>query len=291
MVSSMTGFGKSAVFVNGKKITIEIKSLNSKQLDLNVKIPAAYKEREFEIRNTISKELLRGKIDVFIYIETDNNLQIPNINTEIAKQYYSKLKNIEETLHLNPNCDYMSLLLRLPQVIDNAQEEIISDEEWNELNNGINDTIKKINDYRLQEGTALKIDFEKRINLIISYLDKVETFEADRIENIKAKLHSQLDTIISNLYDKNRFEQELIYYLEKIDFTEEKVRLRNHCSFFMQTLNDEVSQGKQLGFITQEIGREINTMGSKANEANIQQLVVKMKDELEKIREQLANIL
>lgn len=137
----------------------------------------------------------------------------------------------------------------------------------------------------------MKIDFEKRINLIISYLDKVETFEADRIENIKAKLHSQLDTIISNLYDKNRFEQELIYYLEKIDFTEEKVRLRNHCSFFMQTLNDEVSQGKQLGFITQEIGREINTMGSKANEANIQQLVVKMKDELEKIREQLANIL
>lgn len=290
MIYSMTGFGKSSYFFQEKKVTIEIKSLNSKQLDLSTHIPSFYREKEFEVRNIVSKELLRGKIDVSVFIEQCATQMRGNINIAVAKQYYDELKQMEVSLNLPPQNEYMSILTRMPDVIEVSNTEI-TEEEGNMLIDCLNDAIGKLKAFRRQEGDNLKLDFDKRVALILSYLDDIAKFEDTRIDSVKSRLLSQLASLQQDMYDKNRFEQELIYYLEKIDFTEEKMRLKNHCSYFMEILNGDESQGKQLTFISQEMGREINTLGSKANNADIQKIVVKMKDELEKIREQLANIL
>jgi len=290
MIYSMTGFGKCHFFFNGKKVNIEIKSLNSKQLDLIVKLPSVYKEKEFEVRNLVARELLRGKIDVYIFLEQDEVGKNYSINKELAKKYFDEIKAMENALKLKPMDEYVPIIIKLPDVIESPSTDIPA-EEWDALLDNIKKCIDDANCFRMQEGKVLETDFRMRINNILENLNSILPFEEKRIEVIRKNIETQLNTLQQANYDKNRFEQEMIYYLEKIDITEEKVRLRNHCEYFLDTLSDDESKGKLLSFITQEIGREINTIGSKANDVNIQQLVIKMKDELEKIREQLANIL
>lgn len=286
----MTGFGKCHFFYDEKKVNVEIKSLNSKQLDLSIKIPSIYREKEFEIRNFLSRELLRGKIELLIFCEQGEGEKRHSVNVNVAKKYLDEIREMESALKLKPMDDYVPVLVKLPDVVEFPNEEI-SDNEWNALFDCIKLCVTELNNFRSQEGQSLDTEFKTRINNIVNYLDGIEPFEVKRIENIKERILNQLVTLKENMYDKNRFEQEMIYYLEKIDITEEKVRLKNHCQYFMEILSGDESKGKQLSFIVQEIGREINTIGSKANDVNIQQLVVKMKDELEKIREQLANVL
>ena len=285
----MTGFGRSIVDFNYKKITVEIKSLNSKQLDLSIRIPNIYRDKELEYRSFIAKELSRGKIDLIIKVESNVAIEDFSININIAQQYYNELKLLEKSLNIDSKTDYLSLLIKMPDVINNTEVEI-SEEEWSTLDKTVKEAISNLKKYRADEGAVLKQDFIKRIKLILDYLSQIEPFEKNRINKVKESILNSLNQLTID-YDKNRFEQELTYYLEKLDITEEKVRLANHCNYFLQTIDNNESEGKKLGFITQEIGREINTVGSKANDTNIQQLVVKMKDELEKIREQLANIL
>lgn len=285
----MTGFGKGIFNFNDKKITIEIKSLNSKQLDLNTKIPSRYKDKELDYRNIISKGLSRGKIDMTIKVESTDNSSEFSINTENARKYLEEIRKIETSLDIRSK-DYTAILMNLPGVVNAKEEEEVQQAEYDAIMSALSEAVENVNKYRRDEGIILEQDFIKRINLIISYLSQIEPFEKARIDIIKTRIVTDLSTVNID-YDKNRFEQEMIYYIEKLDITEEKVRLANHCNYFLKTLEDNESQGKLLTFISQEIGREINTIGSKANNLEIQQIVVKMKDELEKIREQLANIL
>ena len=289
MLYSMTGFGKGIFNFNDKKITIEIKSLNSKQLDLNTKIPSRYKDKELDYRNIISKGLSRGKIDMTIKVESTDNSSEFSINTENARKYLEEIRKIETSLDIRSK-DYTAILMNLPGVVNAKEEEEVQQAEYDAIMSALSEAVENVNKYRRDEGIILEQDFIKRINLIISYLSQIEPFEKARIDIIKTRIVTDLSTVNID-YDKNRFEQEMIYYIEKLDITEEKVRLANHCNYFLKTLEDNESQGKLLTFISQEIGREINTIGSKANNLEIQQIVVKMKDELEKIREQLANIL
>jgi uncharacterized protein (TIGR00255 family) len=286
----MTGFGKCHFFFGEKKVNVEIKSLNSKQLDLNIKIPAVYREKEFELRNLIAHELLRGKIELLIFCEQEEGEKRYSINKEVAKKYFEEIKELEKALKMKPMDEYVPVLVKLPEVVESPNTEI-SNEEWNSLFECVKKCIEEVNIFRLQEGKSLESDFKLRIKNILDNLNEISHFEDKRIESIRERIINQLNNLQQVNYDKNRFEQEMIYYLEKLDITEEKVRLKNHCVYFLETLNDDESKGKQLSFISQELGREINTIGSKANDVNIQQLVVKMKDELEKIREQLSNIL
>ena len=285
MIQSMTGYGKSIVQLPGKKITVEIKSLNSKNLDLNARIPSTYREKELELRNKISKALIRGKVDFNLYIEITGEATNTVVNEGVVKEYIRQLSGIVEADPL----EHLKMAVRLPDALKMEREEI-DEAEFTAIIDGLDDALKAILVYRTDEGKALEADFRKRITNIDSLLKSVITLDPERLENVRERLRKAVSELKETV-DENRFEQELIYYLEKYDITEEKVRLKNHLDYFLEALDEKHSNGKKLGFITQEIGREINTIGSKANYAPMQQLVVQMKDELEKIKEQALNVL
>ena len=286
----MTGFGRTTIEVTGKSITIEIRTLNSKQLDLNTRIAPLFRNNENEIRSLISHELERGKIDVTINIDKNAAATVA-INPELAKSYYDALNVLSKELGNPVESDIFMQVLRMPDVISTPQEEL-SDELWDAVKAAIQETCDKVNDFRLTEGTVLAKDFEKRIGLIRDMIDEVTPFEENRIATLRAKFDKGIADLGPKVqFDPNRMEQEIFFYLEKLDITEEKVRLRKHCNYFLETMAEPQANGKKLGFIVQECGREINTLGSKSNDFNIQQIVVRMKDELEKLKEQLANIL
>jgi uncharacterized protein (TIGR00255 family) len=287
----MTGFGKSQVELPGKLVTIEIKCLNSKQLDLNVRLPNPYKDREAEIRSLVSQNLERGKVDLNVLIENRSSEATYTLNKEVLLDYYHQLKGIISDIPGETGTELLPILVRMPDVMKSEKEEP-AEAEWAEISGTIAEVIKQADIFRVEEGKSLEKDIQTRINQILSLLEQVSQHEQVRILNMKKKILSQLKELLSNgEYDENRLEQEMIYYLEKLDITEEKVRLKKHSEYFLETLKDKNSNGKKLGFIAQEIGREINTMGSKANEVNIQKIVILMKDELEKVKEQLNNIL
>lgn len=283
MIQSMTGYGKSVLQLNSKKITLELKSLNSKNLDINSRFPGVYKEKEMEVRRTVARELVRGKIDLSFYIESTAEESSTVINQAVVKNYISVLEEIRA------EGDLLSIAMRMPDVLKTEREEL-DEEEWMQIEAGIQEAINHLQEFRTAEGQELKTDFIYRIGLIGERLAEVTEIDPQRLDMIKERLQKSI-TELKQTVDENRFEQELIYYLEKLDITEEKVRLKNHLDYFLQELNGEISNGKKLGFISQEIGREINTIGSKANFAPMQKLVVQMKDELEKIKEQLLNVL
>ncbi|MCL2026963.1 MAG: YicC family protein [Bacteroidales bacterium] len=288
MIKSMTGFGKHTEELNNQKITFEIKSLNSKQLDLTLKIPNQFREKELELRTVLSPLLQRGKAEGILTFETDLKTGSSTINRSILGQYISELKEISEQQNLQS--DLLRIAMKMPDVLNTETDEI-DEKTWHAVLNVITMSIAKFDEFRLHEGQILENDFRTRIETIQALLKKVETFEKSRISAIKDRMKTNFEKWMeSSLVDANRFEQEVFYYLEKIDITEEKVRLKKHCTYFLDTLNEE-SAGKKLGFVTQELGREINTIGSKANDVDIQKIVVEMKDELEKIKEQLGNVL
>lgn len=287
----MTGYGKADCEYKQKKISVEIKSLNSKQLDLNLKIPSFYKEKEFDIRNELSRELERGKVDIFINMDLINEDTTVTINSGIIKGYYAQITELSKDINLPVPEDIINTLLRLPDALK-AEKQELTDEEWTILLQCVRQAIVSLNTFRLQEGKALAKDIINRIEKINAYSSALIPFENQRIEKIKQRIRSNIEELnLKEKFDENRFEQELIFYIEKLDITEEKVRLANHNKYFLETINESDSPGKKLGFITQEIGREINTIGSKANDADMQKIVVNMKDELEKIKEQVNNIL
>jgi len=283
----MTGFGKATVNCEGKTIVVEIRTLNSKQLDLNTRISPLLREKENEIRSLVTKELERGKIDVCIYVEKTNN-PVVAIDESLVKAYFEKLTELSKYINNPVDTDIFAQILRLPDVVATPKDEV-SENLWNNVYEGIKTACDAVNCFRKEEGSALADDFFSRIQLISNMIDDITPFENNRIVELKKRMVEGLDNMPVK-YDPNRLEQELIFYLEKLDITEEKVRLHKHCDYFMETLKEN-NAGKKLGFIIQEIGREINTIGSKANDFNIQQIVVLMKDEAEKMKEQLANIL
>ena len=291
MIKSMTGFGKTEIIIPDRVIVIEIKTLNSKQLDLNCRLASLFREKENEIRQLLTKELMRGKIDISIYFDKSSKIKPLEINKEIAKQYFTTLQELSEYVGNNQETDIFSHLLSIPEIMSSAPEEL-SDELRQQIFPAIKETCDKVNECRKIEGEVLADDFIKRINKIESLLCDIEPYEENRIINQKKKFIESLEKNLKQTeYDLNRLEQELIYFLEKLDITEEKVRLRKHCRYFIETLNNESLNGKKLGFIVQECNREINTIGSKCNDFEIQRIVVNMKDEVEKLKEQLANIL
>lgn len=285
MIQSMTGYGKEVVQLPSKTITIEIKSLNSKGLDLNTRVPSAYREKELEIRDILAKSLQRGKVDFSLYIEVTGQEVATQINEDAVKQYIKQLANV---VNGDP-VELLKMAVRMPDALKTEREEI-DEKEYEEILKGINKALEAINKYRSDEGLVLENDFIERSKNISKLLDDVVSIDPDRIDGVKERLRKAVADIKEKV-DENRFEQELIYYLEKYDITEEKVRLKNHLDYFNETLKSSDSNGKKLGFITQELGREINTIGSKANYAPMQQIVVQMKDELEKIKEQALNVL
>jgi len=292
MVKSMTGFGKATVECGNKKIVIEIKSLNSKQLDINLRTPNLYKEKDIEIRNIVKNRLERGKVDVTISFDEGNAERDVAINQTIVMRYFQQMLEMASTLGVTlDRGELLQTIMRFPDTLQVKGEEL-SEEEWQILCEGIEKALEEVNKFRQQEGQVLIQDILHRIDLIQALAVEVPQFEEQRIVAIKQRLQEKMKEWgeIKNL-DENRLEQELIYYLEKLDITEEKVRLANHCNYFIETAEQEATPGRKLGFIAQEIGREINTMGSKANDHDIQKLVVRMKDELEKIKEQSLNIL
>lgn len=291
MIKSMTGYGKAVAETPQKKITIEIKSLNSKQLDLNTKLPWLYKEKEPEIRNIISQKLDRGKIDFSIYCDMLDDEVATVINKAAVRNYYTQFREIAADLKIDLDDQIFSAIMKLPDTLKTEKPEI-SEEEWAIVRNQIIESVTMLDMYRIEEGLSIMNDLNKCIGKILSFLENIAAFEAGRITKIREKLNSLLEESIgSEKVDKNRFEQEIIFYLEKYDINEEKVRLKTHCDYFTETVNTPAPNGKILNFIAQEMGREINTIGSKANDASIQKLVVMMKDELEKIKEQTLNVL
>lgn len=291
MIKSMTGYGKSIAETPQKKITIEIRSLNSKQLDLNTKVPWLYKEKELEIRNIISQLLERGKIDFSIYFDILEDEGIPVINKTIVKSYFRQLRELASEIEINIDDQIMPIIMRLPDSLKTEKLEVPED-EWKTLKERIMESVNVLDLYRAEEGKSIEADLRKRVSGILESLAEVEKFEPGRIDKVRERLWAILsENNGTENIDKNRFEQELIFYLEKFDINEEKVRLKKHCEYFLETIDTPSPNGKVLSFITQEIGREINTLGSKANDASIQKLVVRMKDELEKIKEQTNNIL
>jgi len=288
----MTGFGKATRDYKEKQIRFEIKSLNSKQCDINIKFPVQYREKELQLRNEISQTLDRGKIDVNIWIEGSDNDKNIQLNEQLILEYYNQLIKIGNRIEQNiENEQLLQIIMRLPEVVKTELKDLDED-EWNVIMATGAEAIKQLDLFRIQEGNVLAKDLEDRIKIIESYLQQIQPFEIERIMKIRDRINQNLkENMDSVQIDNNRFEQEIILYLEKLDITEEKIRLRNHCSYFIETMTKEENSGRKLGFISQEIGREINTIGSKANHAEIQKLVVQMKDELEKIKEQLLNIL
>jgi len=291
MIKSMTGYGKAIAETPQKKITIEIKSLNSKQLDLNTKLPWLYKEKEPEIRNLISQRLDRGKIDFSIFCDMLDDEVVTVINKSAVRNYYNQFKEIAAELRIDLDDQIFTAIMKLPDTLKTERPEI-SETEWEMVRTQIIESITMLDLYRIEEGNSIMTDLKKCIAEILSLLETVQTFEAGRISKIREKLRSMLEENLGpEKVDKNRFEQEIILYIEKYDINEEKVRLKTHCDYFIETINTASPNGKILNFIAQEIGREINTIGSKANDASIQKLVVMMKDELEKIKEQTLNVL
>ncbi len=288
MIQSMTGYGKSVLQLPTKKITIEIKSLNSKNLDLNVRIPSYYKEKELDVRKKLANTLVRGKVDFSIFVEMTADETSTTVNHGVVKQYIQQLRNVVQT-GTSDDVELLKMAIRMPDALKTEREEL-DENEWTEIEKGINIAIKEIVQYRIDEATSLEIDFKKRIANIKKYLEEVKALDGDRIENVKTRLKKAIDDLKVDT-DENRFEQELIYYLEKLDINEEKVRLANHLAYFLETLDSADSNGKKLGFVIQEIGREINTTGSKANFAPMQKAVIQMKNELEQIKEQILNVL
>ncbi|PCI07140.1 MAG: YicC family protein [Flavobacteriaceae bacterium] len=285
MIQSMTGYGKTELQLPTKKVTIEIKSLNSKNLDLNVRTPSYYKEKELDVRKKIAKSLTRGKIDFSIYVESIGQNLSSEINASALKSYMNQLKEVSDA----PDVELLKMAIGLPETMQTSREKL-DEGEWELINNAIDEALVKINIYRADEGAVLKDDFKKRLTIIGDRLDDVIEIDPQRMENVRERLRKSVVDLKAKV-DENRFEQELMFYLEKLDITEEKVRLQNHLNYFLEELNSDTSNGKKLGFISQEIGREINTIGSKANFAEMQKLVVQMKDELEKIKEQNLNVL
>jgi uncharacterized protein (TIGR00255 family) len=288
MIHSMTGYGKSVLHLSDKKVTIEIKSLNSKNLDLNVRIPSYYRVKELAVRKQLASKLVRGKVDFSIYIEMTADETSTTVNKGVVSEYMQQLRNVVQTGSSN-DVELLKMAVRMPDALKTEREELDED-EWAQINANIQKAIKDIIQYRIDEAASLEKDFKLRIENIQSYLEEVKSFDGARISHVKERLKKAIDDLKVQT-DENRFEQELIYYLEKLDINEEKVRLANHLTYFLQELGTEDSNGKKLGFIVQEIGREVNTIGSKANFAPMQKAVIQMKNELEKIKEQVLNVL
>lgn len=287
----MTGYGKSVVTFNEKKINVEIKSLNSKALDLSTRIAPLYREKEMEMRQMISKALVRGKVDFSIWIEKDASLDATPINSALVENYYHQIKDIAAKTGMPEPQDWFSILVRMPDVMSKTEAEVLTDEEWAVARGGVEQALQALVEFRKQEGAALYNKFSEKLDNIGSLLASIEPYEKSRVEKIRSRIVEGLKSIPEIEYDKNRLEQELIYYIEKLDINEEKQRLANHLKYFRETMNDGIGQGKKLGFIAQEMGREINTTGSKSNQTEMQNIVVKMKDELEQIKEQVLNVL
>lgn len=291
MILSMTGFGKSVAVLGGKKITAEIKSLNSKQLDLMVKMPQAYREKELEFRNEVARSLERGKVELFVTTEQTDEASAVNINLPILATYKNQIELMSQELSIPLPEDWYATLLRLPDVLKSESNNEVSEEEFELLSKVVTQAIASLMEFRTQEGVRLESFFKEKIQNIRQLLSDVEPYEKERIDKIKARIQDSLSKLDVADYDRNRFEQELIYYIEKLDINEEKLRLTNHLDYFIETLETGNGQGKKLGFISQEMGREINTLGSKSNHAEMQRIVVKMKDELEQIKEQVLNVM
>lgn len=292
MLQSMTGFGKAIKDIENKKITVEIRTLNSKQADVSAKIPALYREKEMELRNLLIQNLKRGKIELNLWIEENDSTSSVVLNKPVISDYYQQLQETAAFLSRSIEKEnILEIIMRMPEVLKTELKEL-DENEWAQILKTVDEALIELIKFRNQEGKVLQNDFKNRIEVIEGLLINIEPFEKERIDKVKERIKQHFQENLKDIEpDKNRFEQELIYYLEKFDITEEKVRLNNHCSYFIQTLNEHESQGKKLGFITQEIGREINTIGSKANHSAIQKIVVQMKDELEKIKEQVLNVL
>lgn len=291
MIQSMTGYGKCVVEYNGKKIHAEVKSLNSKALDLSVRLATIYREKEMEIRQTIQQMLERGKVDFTLWVEKDEASSVSAINMGVALEYKRQIEQMRDALSLPEPTDWYATLLRMPDVMSRTEVEELTDEEWTEVKKAVDGALVQLVEFRKQEGLALAKKFNEKLDNIASLLESIEPFETGRTEKIRQRILDALEQQIGVDYDKNRLEQEMIYYIEKLDINEEKQRLTNHLSYFRETMNDGHGQGKKLGFIAQEMGREINTTGSKSNQAEMQNIVVKMKDELEQIKEQVLNVM
>ena len=291
MIQSMTGYGKAVVAFKEKKIHVEIKSLNSKQLDLNTRIAPLYREKEMEMRQKVAEALIRGKVDMSVWVEKDTSVDPTPINAQLVENYYQQIKAIADKTGIPTPEDWFYTLLRMPDVMTKTDVEELDDEEWKVVKGGVAEALKNLVDFRTQEGAALQKKFTEKIDNIAKLMGEIEPYEKSRVQKIKARIIDGLQQIPTADYDKNRLEQELIYYIEKLDISEEKQRLTNHLKYFRDTMNEPAGQGKKLGFIAQEMGREINTTGSKSNQAEMQNIVVKMKDELEQIKEQVLNAL
>ena len=296
MIQSMTGYGQSMAEYKGKKIHAEVKSLNSKAMDISTRIAPIYREKEIDIRTLLTTKLERGKVDFTLWIEKDESLSATPINTAIAAEYYKQMRELSRELDLDTSGlqqahEWMKVLMRMPDVMSRNEVEVMDDDEWEVVQTTINEAIDRLIDFRRQEGEALARKFDEKITNITSLLDSIEPYEKERVERIRQRITAGLSSIPEVEYDRNRLEQEMIYYIEKLDISEEKQRLRNHLKYFVDTMHEGHGQGKKLGFIAQEMGREINTTGSKSNQAEMQNIVVKMKDELEQIKEQVLNVL
>lgn len=285
MIHSMTGYGKSVLQLPNKTISIEIKSLNSKSLDLNMRMPSIYRSKELDLRKTVAAKLNRGKVDFSLYFETNSEETQTNVNAAVVNKYINQL----EAMSTGTKMQFLQMAIKMPEALSTERNDI-DESEWGDIQKGIRNALDSISHYRLEEGKVLEADFTKRVGIISKLLGEVLEIDPERLKNVRERLNKGVSEI-KEKYDENRFEQELVYYIEKFDITEEKVRLQNHLEFFIKTLDSNESNGKKLGFISQEMGREINTIGSKANFAPMQKLVVQMKDELEKIKEQLLNVL
>ncbi len=290
MLLSMTGFGKSDVSFNNRTYNINLKSVNSKNADFNIKLPSAYRDKEGDVRAILAKHVRRGKVDLFVAVDNSENETTSNVNESLLKTYLAQLMQTSKGLNVSDD-SLFNIALKMPNVISNEKEEQ-DDNEWKKILEAIEKAVLALVDFRTNEGRVLQEDLSNRVDKISELLEKIIPFESERVDSVKERIRGHLDQLEENdKVNKDRFEQEIIYYLEKLDITEEKVRLKAHCELFTKTMNEDQSQGRKLGFVAQEMGREINTIGSKANHAGIQQIVVDMKDELEKIKEQLFNIL
>ena len=291
MIQSMTGYGKTVVAYKGKKINVEVKSLNSKQLDLMTRVAPLYREKEMEVRQIIAERLQRGKVEFALWIEKDATAEAVPVNTALMQNYYQQLSAFAEQNHLMEGADWMQTLISMPDVLTKTETEVLDEDEWKVVREGVCEAIQHLVDFRTQEGAALEKKFAEKIDNIERLMLSIEPYEKSRVEKIRSRITDGLKQIPEAEYDKNRLEQELIYYIEKLDISEEKQRLTNHLKYFRETMADQPGQGKKLGFIAQEMGREINTTGSKSNQAEMQNIVVMMKDELEQIKEQVLNAL
>ena len=291
MIQSMTGYGKSTISFGEKKIHVEIKSLNSKAIDLSVRIAPLYREKEMEIRNLISQSLERGKVDFSLWVEKEVSEAATPINAALMNNYYEQFKAIAEGTEIPMPTDLFATLLRMPDVLTKVDVQELSEEEWNVVRTAVSEAISQLVEFRKQEGIALAKKFNEKIDNIEALMKAIEPYENERVAKIRERITDALEKTLNVDYDKNRLEQELIYYIEKLDINEEKQRLSNHLNYFRETMNDGHGQGKKLGFIAQEMGREINTTGSKSNHAEMQNIVVRMKDELEQIKEQVLNVM